>query len=284
MKRYLTAYAKARRLRDIPLAALSIMMVALVLRVGLEEFWTGQTPADEVIYTVLAGALLAWLAALPLIHVARRRWRQRLAEKFSAALSACGEDAIPLEALDRVTGVRGASRKLEKLIKKGFLQKLSIDEDAECLRLDNPRVEAPQPAPDDSEAVLARIRRLNDAIEDEAVSRHIERIEAATAGIFRTVRQRPEHAADARKFINYYLPTTLKLLQTYDLMEDQSYQGANITASRRQIEQILGKLVYAVEQQQDKLFRSDALDVDAEISVLETMMAADGLAKREEGR
>ena len=282
MKRYLTAYAKTRRLRDIPLTALSILMVALVVFVGMEEFWEGRTPPDEAVYTVLAGALLAWLAALPLIRVVRRRLRQRLAEKFSAALSARSEDAIPLEELDSVTGVHGAARKLEMLIKKGFLQKLSIDEDEDCLCLDNPKVEAPKPEPDDSEAVLARIRQLNDAIEDPAVSRHIDRIEAATAGIYRTVRQQPEHAA-ARKFVNYYLPTTLKLLQTYDLMEDQSFQGANITASRRQIEQILGKLVYAVEQQQDKLFQSDAMDVEAEIRVLETMMAADGLVKREGG-
>jgi len=62
-----------------------------------------------------------------------------------------------------------------------------------------------------------------------------------------------------------------------------SYQGQNIAASRKKIEDVLETLVHAFEQQQDKLFQSDAMDVEAEIRVLETMMAADGLVKREGG-
>ncbi len=82
---------------------------------------------------------------------------------------------------------------------------------------------------------------------------------------------------EVKKFMNYYLPTTFKLLKSYSLMEKQSYQGANITASRRKIEDILDSLIKAFEQQQDRLFQSEALDVEADIEVLETMMAKDGL-------
>ena len=91
------------------------------------------------------------------------------------------------------------------------------------------------------------------------------------------LREEPERADEVKKFMNYYLPTTIKLLKSYALMEEQSYQGENILAARRKIEQILDSLVTAFEQQQDRLFRATALDVDADISVLETMMAKDGL-------
>ncbi len=141
----------------------------------------------------------------------------------------------------------------------------------------------PQPQPeygmqeDDFEARLREIRKLNDEIDDEGVSNRIDRIGELTASIFTVVRQKPERADEVKKFMNYYLPTTFKLLKSYALMEKQSYQGQNITASRKKIEDILDSLITAFEQQQDRLFRTEALDVEADIQVLETMMAKDGL-------
>ncbi len=131
------------------------------------------------------------------------------------------------------------------------------------------------------EAKLREIRQINDEIEDTAVSDRIDRIGELTASIFRVVREKPEHAEEVRKFMNYYLPTTLKLLKSYSLMEKQSYQGENIQASRKKIEDVLDTLIHAFEQQQDRLFRTEALDVEADISVLETMMASDGLIQQE---
>ena len=144
----------------------------------------------------------------------------------------------------------------------------------------------PRKAPADSEVfegTLRELRQLNDDIDNEVVSERIDRIGALTASIFRTVREKPEQAAEVRKFMNYYLPTTLKLLKSYRLMEKQSYQGENIQASRKKIEDVLGTLVHAFEQQQDNLFSSDALDVDTDISVLETMLASDGLTQQSGG-
>ena len=136
---------------------------------------------------------------------------------------------------------------------------------------------------EDFEAKLREIRKLNDDIDNEVVSQRIDRIGALTASIFRVVREKPERAEEVRKFMNYYLPTTLKLLKSYSLMEKQSYQGENIQASRKKIEDVLETLVHAFEQQQDKLFQSDALDVETDISVLETMMASDGLTQQSGG-
>ena len=133
---------------------------------------------------------------------------------------------------------------------------------------------------EDFEAKLREIRQLNDDIEDRAVSDRIDRIGELTASIFRVVREKPEHAEEVRKFMNYYLPTTLKLLKSYSLMEKQSYQGENIQASRKKIEDVLDTLIHAFEQQQDRLFKTEALDVATDISVLETMMASDGLLEQ----
>ena len=136
---------------------------------------------------------------------------------------------------------------------------------------------------DDFEAKLREIRQVNEDIADPGVSRRIDRIGELTASIFRVVQEKPEHAEEVRKFMNYYLPTTLKLLKSYSLMEKQSYQGENIQSSRKKIEDVLDTLVHAFEQQQDRLFRTEAMDVDADISVLETMMASDGLVEPEGG-
>lgn len=130
---------------------------------------------------------------------------------------------------------------------------------------------------DDYEQKLREIRRLNDEIDDEPVSARIDRIEELTRSIFAVVRQKPERADEVRRFMNYYLPATFKLLESYALMEKQSYQGENIVASRKKIEDILDTLISAFEQQQDRLFRAEAMDVEADIQVLETMMAKDGL-------
>ena len=133
---------------------------------------------------------------------------------------------------------------------------------------------------DELERILNELYQLNEQIEDEGVSARIDRIGTLTAGIFRAVIDNPEREQDVRKFMNYYLPTTLKLLKSYDMLEEQSYQGENILASRKKIEGVLDTLIAAFEKQLDRLFQNDALDIATDIDVLETMMAGDGLSSR----
>jgi 5-bromo-4-chloroindolyl phosphate hydrolysis protein len=103
------------------------------------------------------------------------------------------------------------------------------------------------------ERTLNELYMLNEQIDDEAVSRRIDRIGELTAGIFRAVIDNPEREQDVRKFMNYYLPTTLKLLKSYDMLEEQSYQGENIAASRKKIENVLDMLIEAYERQLARL-------------------------------
>ena len=133
---------------------------------------------------------------------------------------------------------------------------------------------------DEFEKKLMEIQDLNDRIADEAVSQKIDRIGQLTASIFRFAKERPDRRDEIRKFLNYYLPTTFKLLESYALLEKQSYQGENITSARREIENIMDSLVKAFEQQLDRLFRADAMDISSDIEVLETMMAKDGLSEK----
>ena len=133
---------------------------------------------------------------------------------------------------------------------------------------------------DELERTLNELYQLNEQIEDEAVSARIDRIGTLTAGIFRAVIDNPEREQDVRKFMNYYLPTTIKLLRSYDMLEEQSYQGENIVASRKKIESVLDMLIAAFEKQLDRLFQNDALDIATDIDVLETMMAGDGLSSK----
>ena len=179
-------------------------------------------------------------------------------------------------------------RRLEECIDKGlFGDDAYLDMRTRCLVV---RGEAPKPrqetaapkapaAPQSEyDKTLARLRELNDAIPDEEMSDRIARLEAVTAKIFAQAESDPEKLPQMRKFLDYYLPTSLKLLEAYAEMEAQGIEGQNISESKRRIEQTMGTLVTAFENQLDKLFQSDALDLSADIDVMEKMLQADGLA------
>ena len=124
---------------------------------------------------------------------------------------------------------------------------------------------------------ISQIRELNDRIKDPEISAKIDQIEAVTARIFQVVRKKPERIGEIRKFMNYYLPTTLKLLDSYALLEEQGIEGENITASKQQISQILDTLIKSFKKQLDLLFSSQAMDITTDIEVMDNMLAADGL-------
>lgn len=135
----------------------------------------------------------------------------------------------------------------------------------------------------ESAETLARLTELNDQILDGEVSAKIDRIAELTGDIYAFVEKNPERAGEVRKFMNYYLPTTMKLLTSYSLLEKQSYQGENIVNARHDIEKILDTLVHAFEKQLDQLFATDAVDISSDIQVLETMIAKDGLNAENNG-
>lgn len=131
---------------------------------------------------------------------------------------------------------------------------------------------------DDFGRIIREIRRLNDEIKDVAVSYRIDRIEEHTQNIFDYVTDHPEAMPQIRTFMNYYLPTTLKLLESYSRIERVGVAGENMKKSKENIENILDLLVVGFEQQVDQLFKNESIDISSDISVLETMMQKDGLS------
>ena len=130
---------------------------------------------------------------------------------------------------------------------------------------------------DDFGKILSEIRRLNDEIADEQVSERIYRIEEHTKNIFEYVTDHPDAMPQIRTFMNYYLPTTLKLLESYSRIERVGVAGENMKKSKEKIESILDLLVIGFEQQVDQLFKNESIDISSDISVLERMMQKDGL-------
>ena len=165
-----------------------------------------------------------------------------------------------------------------------FLQAVCKDEVTELEAPDPPK---PEEKPtgnaaldrmiDDGGKAIAEMKRLDDAIEDEKISQDIRRLEAVCRKIFDQVRADPDKLPQIRQFMDYYLPTTLKLLNAYDRMDSTGVSWDNITGTKEKVENIMGTIVTAFEKQLDALFGADALDISTDISVLETILAREGL-------
>ena len=103
---------------------------------------------------------------------------------------------------------------------------------------------------------------------------------AAGEEIFRLLERDTGKAQAVRRFMNYYLPTADKLMETYRMMRGSRMTGENIAASMKSVENSLGMIADAFEKQLDNLYRDRKLDVETDIEVLETMMASDGLTEK----
>ena len=108
-----------------------------------------------------------------------------------------------------------------------------------------------------------------------------KRQEEVTGKILDYVAQHPDKRPQIRKFLNYYLPTTLKLLNAYDRMGSAGVSGANINGTMGKIESMMDTIVSAFDRQLDALFGDEALDIATDITVLEQMLAGEGLSGSE---
>ena len=207
---------------------------------------------------------------------------------------------------------------LEYLIEKGWFRQGHLDEQRTCLMISNQsyhqytdlmkrtkeqeeqrkREEAeaqrkretsgsrnPQLTPEvrevirSGEAYIQKIHACNEAIPGEEISAKISRMEMLVDKIFDRVEQEPESVEDLHRLMTYYLPTTVKLLEAYEDLDAQPIQGANILSSKQEIEKTLDTLNTAFEKLLDSLFEEKAWDVSSDISVLNTMLAQEGLTE-----
>ena len=203
-------------------------------------------------------------------------------------------DNIPLDELFAAAGIpeKEGRKVLESAIDHGYFgADAYIDNRTDFLVV---RGDAPIPAPPAQESapqpdhdpagesqyqrLLRQLHEAGAVLADPVLRDKAARLETVSARIFALAEADPGKEDQLRKFVNYYLPTALKLLHTYAQLDGQGVDGENITKTKQSIERSLDLLVTAFENQLDKLFQSDALDVSADIAALEGMLNLDGLS------
>lgn len=235
--------------------------------------------------------MLAGGASLLLGSGAMKR-RQR---RFATYLRTAGQKpAVPLDYLARAANV--SRRRVEKdvnlMLEKGLWgDEAYIDLGSGMLfrsqaaatayfdkarQMQQPEEPAVQPqAAEGYAGVLRQIRELNDRIADEALSAKIDRIEQVSGRIFKAIEDDPAKKGASGTFLNYYLPTTLKLLENYADFEETGVSGENLSQAKSRIEATMDSIVVGFEHQLDELYRTDAMDIDSDIRVMETMLRRD---------
>lgn len=132
---------------------------------------------------------------------------------------------------------------------------------------------------EEGESYLAKFRELDESIDDDAVSQRIRAIEDTLSRIIQRVMDSPQAISSLDRLLDYYLPTTVKLLSAYDGLEKETIQGENIMRSRAEIEHTLDVLEGAYQKLLDSTYQDLSFDVSADISVLNTFLAQDGLTE-----
>lgn len=205
---------------------------------------------------------------------------------------------------------------VKKMLAKGFFPQGHLDAQESCLMLDNKiydeylslekqrriqeqerermRQTKPEPAAQpetagELDAMIAtgqdcirRLRDMNDNIAGEDISAKLFRLENLLKEIFDRLKEQPEQMPKMQKFMDYYLPTTLKLVKAYEQFDSMSIQGQDILEAKAEIEKTLDTINSAFGELLNKMFRETAFDVTTDAQVLQTMLAKEGLTREKE--
>lgn len=165
---------------------------------------------------------------------------------------------------------------------KNYLQSLETQrraiaqEEAEDERL-SALSEAERAIIREGESYLRKIKEANDLLPGQVISAKLYRLEQVIRRILDEVKKRPGSANDLRKLMNYYLPTTWKLLESYQEIEKEPFKTEQMIKTQQQIEHTIDTVNDAFEKLLDELFRDTAWDINSDISVLNTMLVQEGL-------
>ena len=258
-----------------------------------------------IFFAPLGAALLGFAGGIALIFSGTGD--MNMVKRFAAYRKALGNKTqCSLEKLAASVGrdVKFVRKEVTRMIERGwFLQghldkektllitSHETDQNFEASRLEfekrqreaaleaqkNPKDVRLQEVLDKGNAFVAQIRQCNDDIPGVEISAKMDRMEETVRRIFRRAETNPEIIPDLKKLLDYYLPMTVKLLKAYADMDAQPVQGETIQTSKREIEETLDTLNLAFEKLLDDLFRDTALDVSSDITVLQTLLAQEGL-------
>ena len=245
--------------------------------------------ADELVnvFVMLAG----FGVGLGMLLTGReQRGRMERYTNYLAYIGANRQVSLAPMAAAMDVSVRRLSRDLRKMLATHVLPTGYLDLKAGKLMLTEMGYTEPEPEPEpqpepeknqqpsQEDEILREIRLINDLIPDPVISAKIDRIEEVTHKILQYQKTHPQRTEQLRTFLNYYLPTTLDILRSYARLDAQGVEGENITAAKQRIEGMMDKVVEGFEKQLDKLFSSDAMDIAADVQVLENMLKKDGLS------
>lgn len=204
---------------------------------------------------------------------------------------ASGKAYVDIKAIAAASGLKEKVmvRELDEMLERGYFPDTAyLDMSRNLLVIDRekaaefaasvPGREEPEREEDKFDLLLKEMERACGRIRDRDMLEKAVQIRGLAAAIFHAVREDPEKQSQISSFLNYYFPTTLKLLDSYADFEDKGFQGEKLTQTKARIETTMDTIIAAYRKQLDNLYLPDALDVDTDIDVLETMLKRDGLS------
>ncbi|MBQ6622775.1 MAG: 5-bromo-4-chloroindolyl phosphate hydrolysis family protein [Mogibacterium sp.] len=126
---------------------------------------------------------------------------------------------------------------------------------------------------------IQKVQKYNDQIPDEEMTAKLDHLKMIVDRIFEQVKKNPKSAGDLNKFMNYYLPTTEKLITAYIDLDKQPMSSKNVADTKKEIEGAMDIINTAFENLFDSMFEEVAWDISSDISAMKTMMAQDGLTE-----
>ena len=132
---------------------------------------------------------------------------------------------------------------------------------------------------EEGQEYITYIHKCNDDLPGEEITRKLSRLETIITRIFQEVEKQPELASDLRRFMNYYLPTTRKLVDAYREIELDSFRTEQNEKTKKEIEDTLDTINQAFEKLLNSFFEERAMDISSDISVLHSMLAQEGLTQ-----
>ena len=133
----------------------------------------------------------------------------------------------------------------------------------------------------EGEDYIRKLRKLNDDIPGEIISQKLDNLEKLLKEIFARVKVKPEESSQMKKFMEYYLPTTVKLVDKYKEFDKISFPSNEIINAKTEIENTLDTINQAFIEMLNNLFKNDVYDASSDAQVLTTMLAKEGLTKDE---
>ncbi len=142
----------------------------------------------------------------------------------------------------------------------------------------NPEVDA---VIKEGKLAMQEMGRLYASIDNIEVKKRIVEIMDISDKIVKDAIADPKDIPNIKRFLNYYLPTTIKLLNAYDRMSVQGIEGDNISGTKQRIEDMLDTVVVAYKKQLDSLFADEAMDIETDIKVMDGLLRREGLKDSE---